>query len=290
MHLDIGFFAPGEEKQIPLDFDILWCWYFPEQLLTQADRLVWVQSTGAGVDSFIMSGQLPAQTLITQSKGFHGLPMAEYVFGALLGHCKGLFTNLIANREQGRMAQLLPTTLTGQILGIIGTGSIGQEIARCARCFGMKNRGLRRSRNELAPFFDEVFTVADRMAFCHGLSYVIIVAPLTPETKGLIDHDFLYSLAKGAVLINVGRGEIIVEPDLIEALRSGQLSQAILDVWTGEKPDPELFRLENLLITPHFSGLFKEYADHAARIFTDNLLRFISGEKLLYLIDRERGY
>lgn len=280
--------SSNDKLNIPLDFHILWCWTFPNELIIKAVDLVWIQTVSAGVDQFLYKQSLRDSITISQASGFHGVPMAEYVFGAILSHARGLFSNIVANRSSS-LERMMPEMIEGKTIGFIGAGSIAGEIARKAKCFGMMTKTLRK-RNVQGKHFDSIYTSDQIGLFCRTLDYLIIVTPLTGETEGLVNSDFINRLPRGIVLINIGRGEIVVEQDLIEALESGHISFAVLDVWNGDRPSESFFKMKNVLVTPHFSAISRQYAFHATRIFVENLICFFTGKPLGFVIDRQRGY
>ncbi|MFC1853031.1 D-2-hydroxyacid dehydrogenase [candidate division CSSED10-310 bacterium] len=282
-------FSPSKNINIKMDFDILWCWKFPIEYVPQPSGLRWIQTISAGVDQILEKRSLPEEIIITNAKGFQAEPIAEYVLGAILGHAKGLFYNVQANKDK-RMKSMMPDTLNKKVLGIIGTGNIGSKIAQIARNFGLKTIGLKKHPGRRPAGFERVYLPSDATDFYKTVDYLVIAAPLTPETRNMINDRVLRLLPQGAYLVNVGRGEIIVEEDLIRAVKEGHLSGATLDVWRKKTPQPDFFDQERFLITPHFSGFSRYYAQHAATIFGQNLLRFINREPLNFVIDRSNGY
>lgn len=256
-------------------------------VLDVARRLAWVQSTFAGVDALCRPG-LRRDYLLTGVKGIFGQAMSEYVFGQLLGLERGLY----AAREDQRQQRWVPAFspgIAGRTFGIAGLGSIGRHLAGTAVHFGMRVLGLRRHPGPVAQF-ENVYTIDQRDVFLAQLDYLVLALPETSDTRGLIDARALSELKPGAALINVGRGAVVEEAALVDALRSGRLRAAILDVFASEPlpRDHPFWRMDQVLLTPHIAALSAP-AD-VVPIFRDNYLRFRQRRRLRYLVDFERGY
>jgi phosphoglycerate dehydrogenase-like enzyme len=244
--------------------------------------LRWIQSTWAGVDALVAAGVPPGVT-VTAVKGIFGAQMREFVLGHLLGH---------AQRVAERMAdrswdETQPTLLVGATLGIMGTGSIGSAVAQAARAFGMEVNGFSRS-GAAAAGFDRV--LADRLAFAEGLDHLVAILPSTPDTRNLVDADLLRRLRPGAVFINVGRGATVDTAAVVEALRTGSLARAVLDVLPVEPlPDGDpLWDVPGLVITSHTAAWSR--CEDVVATFLSNLERHRLGESLVGVVDPVLGY
>ena len=252
-------------------------------LLPQASALRWVQSSWAGVRPLLRQ---PRQDfLLTGVKGIFGPPMAEFVLGWLLALERRIIDRAHAGAWDGRV----DGSLAGKTLGIMGTGSIGAHVARCARVFGLSVRGLNR-RGLSHPDFDQCYPVSAARAFAEELDYLVALLPDTPESSGLIDDGLLAQVAAGAILINAGRASSLDEPALVAALERGKLRAAVLDVFQEEPlpTDSPLWALPDLYITSHTAAPTR--AEDIVAIFADNLRRYQQGEELNYLVDFEQGY
>jgi len=246
----------------------------------------WVQSTWAGVTPLI--DQHRRDYHLTGVKGVFGPQMAEYVLGHLLAHQLRLLERL------GRQAQRdwwpePSSTLAGGTLGILGTGSIGAEIARRARVFDLAVIGLSRSGRAQADF-DRVWPVADLADFLLRADFVVSVLPDTPATRGLLDAKAIAAMRPGAYFVNVGRGSVVDETALAEALNRHHLGGAALDVF-NEEPLPRvspLWHAENTLVTAHVAA--RSWPRDIAALFIDNYRRYAAGEALRYTVDFDRGY
>ena len=261
---------------------------FPARLLRGAERLRWIQVTGAGVDAFLAQGELPADILLTRVDTSFGEQVAEYVLGHLLAHVQRV-RKVYRLQAEKRWEPLERGLLRGRTIGIAGTGAIGRVIAQRARGIGMRSVGLSRTGNRPEEF-DAVYGPESLSTFLRELDVLVLCLPVTAETRGLIGRDELACLKRSAILVNVARGAIVDEPALIEALRAHGLAGAILDVFASE-PLPTsspLWAMENVTITSHHAGL--NAPDEIIDYFLDNLARFRNGKPLRGLVDPYRGY
>lgn len=257
------------------------------QALPHAPRLKWVQSMWAGITP-LMETTLRRDYVLTGVKGVFGQIMAEYVICHLLMHER---KSLERFRKQLKKQwdPTPPGTLQGKRIGIMGLGSIGSAVATTARFFGMKTRGFSRSRSA-SEGIDECFLPDRLMEFVRDLDYLVSVLPDTPETCGLIDESFLRAMADTALLINVGRGNVINEPALARALEQGEIAGAVLDVFQKEPLPPAhpFWETPNTIITSHTAAM--SFPALVAPVFIDNYQRFVKGEPLNHKIDFNHGY
>jgi phosphoglycerate dehydrogenase-like enzyme len=254
------------------------------RLVDRLPALRWIQSTWAGVDALARHG-VPAGVVVTGLKGVFGPQMAEFVFAHLLAHSQRVVERAAARSWDPNP----PAVLAGTRMGILGTGSIGSVVAGAAVRFGLDVVGCSRGG---APVdgFRQVLAVDRRRDFAAGLDHLVVVLPSTAETNDLVDRVMIEEMNPGATLINVGRGNAVVEGDVVAALRSGRLSLAVLDVLRREPlPDGDpLWEVDGLIVTSH-TAAWSRPAD-VARVFLDNLRRFREAEPLEGVIDLERGY
>ncbi|MCL6515456.1 MAG: D-2-hydroxyacid dehydrogenase [Alicyclobacillus sp.] len=269
--------------------EVLFGWRVPVRLLSSAGRLTWIQSMGAGVDDLCAARHLiPPGVVVTRVVGPFGVPIAEYVFAFLLHHFKGVERMRRAQRD-GRWDPFVPGTLRGRRLGVAGLGAIGQAVVRLGRAFHMPVRGLSRS-GERADIVDEHFGPDDWEDFAAGLDVLVLTLPLTDETRHIVGDRVLSRLRPGAAVVNVGRGALIREADLIHALESGHLGAAILDVFETE-PLPTghpFWRMSGVYVTPHLSG--PSEVDDVTAVFLRNLRAWCDGRPLEGVVDLERQY
>lgn len=257
------------------------------KVVHHAPQLKWVQSTYAGVEQLCQPG-LPRSYLLTGIKGLFGSFMREYVFAYILARERSLLETH-ENQQKKIWSRINYRSLKNVTIGIVGLGSIGSQIARTARHFDMRVLGMKRTA-DLVDYVDHQYMTNEREAFLPQLDYLVLVLPDTPESRHFISAEELSLLPPRAVLINVGRGSSVNQPDLIRALESGQISGAVLDVFEHE-PLPEdspLWAMENVMVTPHNSAY--SFPDQIADIFAANYARYMAGSPLDYLVDFNRGY
>jgi D-2-hydroxyacid dehydrogenase (NADP+) len=250
------------------------------------EGLKWFHTFSAGVDSPAFQVLIDRGTLLTNSSGASAPSIAQYVIAMML-HCVKLVDQWRAQQQKHDWAQLRPGELTGLTAGIIGTGSIGGEVARLAKAFHMRTIGMRRSTAS-TPNIDEMVP-PERLPYLLAESdFIVLACPLTKETEGLIGAGELQTMKPSSTLINVARGRVVDEAALIEALEQGTIAGACLDVFTVE-PLPEtstLWDLPNVVVTPHNSGPSPLNMERAMAIFLDNLDRFAQGRELRNLVEK----
>ena len=250
------------------------------------DQARWVQSTWAGVTPLLRLGR--TDYMLSGVRNVFGRQMAEYVLGYLLAHELGILERL--GRQAGRSWWPEPGgSLEGKMLGVLGTGSIGQDIALQLKHFGVKVLGLNRCGKPVEGF-DHVYGTGRLYEFLCLPDYLVCALPDTEETAGMLDRKAFSKLKPGAYLVNVGRGSLINEDALVEALESGRLGGAVLDVFQQEPLPPQspLWHTPNLLITAHVAA--KSRPRDIAGIFLENFRRYKAGEDILHQIDFNRGY
>jgi phosphoglycerate dehydrogenase-like enzyme len=274
-------------------------------------NLKWVQLHSAGFDS-IHAQPLYTDTeiIFTSTSGIHAVNMAEYTLAQMLAFSHRL-PHMFEDKEaihwaEDRWKRYVPTELRGQILGIVGYGSIGREIARLSQAFGMTVLAIKRDLRSLDDHSfalpgtgDPEATIPDRIyppealkSFLGECDFVVVTVPLTAKTRHMIDAAALAAMKHGSILINIARGDVVDEPALIGALENGHLGGAALDVFSHE-PLPEdspFWQMPNVIISPHIAGATPSYDDRATDLFAENLRRFVAGEKLINAVDRALDY
>lgn len=279
--------------------------------LEQVPRLRWVQLSSAGVEHLANHPAMRARHIhITTTSGIHAGPMAEYVMAVILAWARRLPTTLALQRQRewpkGRWNLLRSLELRDAVLGIVGYGSIGREIARLASAFGMHILAMKRRPEERrdqgyieSGLGDPEGRLPERFygpeelhAMLGECDYVVVTLPLTPATRGLINAAALRAMKPSACLINVARGDIVVEQDLLQALRENRIAGAVLDVFSKEPlpADHPLWQYDNVILTPHIAAITDRYEERASRLFAENLRRYLAGEPLWNEINREEGY
>jgi len=298
--------APGAE--------ILFSWAPGEDVVSRAERLRWIHAPAAGVGAFITPTVKRRGILLTNSRGVHAVPIAEHALGMLVALARQLRQAIAdqittgLDRERWWVGPGRPRELNGRTLGLFGYGAIGREIARRARSFGMRVIAVRR-HPESAPAWDPDLLLAlglpaeeppidrvmgpgDLPRMLSEADAVVVAAALTPETEGVFDLAAFRSMKPGAWFVNVARGKIVRERDLIQALREGSVGAAALDVFETEPlpRESELYTLENVILTPHVSGSSTGFWPRAMALFRENLRRDQASLPLLNTVDLTRGY
>jgi phosphoglycerate dehydrogenase-like enzyme len=253
-------------------------------------RLRWVQACSSGIGHITATGVLPDDVPLTNAAGVHADALGESVMAAVLFHAKRLPERLERQRRRA-WEELHCKELRGQVIVVLGTGHIGSAVAARAHAFGMHVVGVRRTPRP-TPHFDSVVGTARLLDVLPQADYLVIACPLTRETEGLIGAEALAALRPSAYLINVSRGRVVQEMALLEALATGSLSGAYLDAHAQEPLSDEhpFWNATGVTVIPHDSHSSPYIGDNIVALFTDNLRRYIAGEPLRNLVDRERGY
>jgi phosphoglycerate dehydrogenase-like enzyme len=247
--------------------------------------LRWIHAASAGVDRLVFPGSVESDVAITNSRGVFDIPVAEYVLGLVLAYAKDLPATL-ALQERREWRHRETCRVAGQAAVVVGGGPIGSAITALLRAVGVRVRQVGRTAGDGVHPVD---TLPDLVGDC---DYLVLAAPLTARTNGLVDADLLARLPPTARLINVGRGALVVQDDLVDALRAGRLAGAALDVFTGE-PLPAghpLWELPGVIVSPHMAGDVHGWRDVLVELFADNLSRYLAGRPLRNLVDKNYGY
>ncbi|WP_207060915.1 D-2-hydroxyacid dehydrogenase [Motiliproteus sp. SC1-56] len=256
------------------------------QALPDLPCLRWLQSTWAGVRPLVERPERHYR--LTNVKGVFGPLMSEYVFAHLLAHVRKLDAQRRAQASQ-RWQPVAPGTLRGKTMGLLGLGSIGQHLAGTAKQFGMRTLGCARTQRPL-PQVDEHYTPDQLADMVSQADYFVASLPSTPATRGLLDRSVLEQFKPGALLINVGRGDLIDDAALIDSLNDGHLGGAVLDVFRQEPLPPEhpFWTTERVTLTAHTAA--PSFPEDITPIFLENLARYRAGEPLMHEVDFDRGY
>lgn len=267
----------------------------PDNLFNLAPRVKWIQSTSAGIGQYVRA-HVPseADVLITTASGIHATALAEFTLMSMLMFVKDWF-KMSRQKRAKTWERYTGDTLAGKTVAIVGLGSIGSEVARSVRCFGMHVIGTKRTTEGVAPASLGVDVIYHREELPTMLSvadFVVISCPHTPETDGLIDGSMLEAMRPGSVLINIGRGAIVDEASLVAALDSGHLAGAALDVTVEEPMPPEsaLWSMPNVLLGGHSGSNVDSENAALTELFCENLRRYLAGQQLKNVLDRARWY
>lgn len=272
-------------------------------------NLRWVHVAFAGVDALVNTPLMRQPNLtVTSSSGVMISQMGEYVVMALLmlGHKMHEIFRLQRDAKWGESKDMTPVELRGSTVGIVGYGSVGREIARRLHPFNVTVLAAKRDATKpedkgFTPhglgdphgdYFDRLYPIEALKGMLSQCDFVVLAIPLTEETRNLFTTEVFNAMKPGAFLVNVARGEVINDLALEQALKSGQVGGAVLDVFAQEPlpSDSPLWNLKNVIITPHVSGLSSHYMDDMIALFCENLSRYIEGQALHNVIDAEKGY
>ena len=275
--------------------DVLLVWDFTSDAVQPAwpaaDTLCWVHTASAGVERVAFPELLNSDVVLTNSRGVFDVPMAEYVLGSILALAKDLPGTLRLqdghtwkHRETERVA--------GRCAVVVGSGPIGRAIGRLLLAAGMRVHLVGRTERTEDPEFGMVHAQAALPALASQTDYLVVAAPLTDQTRGMVDQALLSALPPTARLINVSRGPLVVTDDLVAALRAGRLAGAVLDVFDSEPlpPDSPLWDTPGLVVSPHMSGDVHGWRDELVTLFAENLHRYTHGQPLHNVVDKTRGY
>jgi phosphoglycerate dehydrogenase-like enzyme len=262
------------------------------EAVTGLPRLRWVHATSAGAGEQVRKAGLPAEALkrvtVTTSSGVHAVPLAEFSILGLLAVAKELPLFVEHQRARAWPEVRRPLReLAGQTLFLVGLGEIGREVARLGRALGMRTVGFRRTQGPPPDHVDEVHGPERLPELASRADTMVVSLPLTDQTAGLVDRATIERLPASCIFVNVGRGGVVDEPALVEALREGRIAGAVLDVFATE-PLPEdspLWALPNVLVTPHAAALSARENERIVELFTDNLRRYLDGRPLRNVVE-----
>ena len=298
---------PGLERHLPGRPVV--CWSRPEEFVggigeveyllalnpprghwARAERLRLVQVLGAGVDGVLPAQDLAPEVVLANQRGMSAAPMAEFGLTLVLALLKQLPGFVAAQREHA-WRRALPVRAAGSTLAILGLGAIGEALAERAAALGMRVIATQRTP-KFHPAVAKIEPPERTDAVLAEADVVVLLVPLTAETRGFFTRERFACMKPGAYLVNLARGGIVDEAALVEALRDGRLAGAAFDVFASE-PLPAsspLWEAPNLWITPHMAGGFSEILDETTRLFAANVARLERGEPVKNAIDRGRGY
>lgn len=275
--------------------DVLYQWHSFSPALKEnwgaASSLKWIHVSAAGVSQLLFDELIRSDVTYTNSRGVLSTAIAEFALGFVLDMAKDTQGSYRLQQQQ-RWQHRVTRKIQGQRALVVGTGSIGREIARLFRAVGMHVDGAGRTARSGDDDFARIHSSRELAGTVHDYDYLVLAAPLTAETRGLLGAEVLTAMKPSARLINVGRGELVDTPALTQALTSGSIAGAALDVVHPE-PLPEghaLWDLDNVIITPHMSGDTEDYLDDLGKLFVENLKRYCNGEPLENVVEKTLGF
>ena len=262
----------------------------PPGLLAKMPRLRWIQALTAGVEHWVSRADLHPGIALTCARGTHRVQMPENILGALF-HLTKPYAQATLDQRDRRWVRRVSQPLAGKTLGILGVGEIGRELAKKANALELRVIGTRRAA-EPVPQVDKIYPPEAIDEVLGQSDFVLLLLPLTPETDGIMNAARFRAMRASAYLLNFGRGGLVVDADLIEAVRTKTIAGAVLDVYRTEPlpADHPFWITEGITVLPHIGGLAAHRDEIVANLFADNMGRFLAGEALVALVDRVRGY
>lgn len=300
-----GYFAGDGARGIPgpllseiRDAEVYCGFGIPREAFLEARELRWVHSGAAGVGGSLFEEMRASDVRFTNSAGLHAEPLGEHAIGLMLHFSRGLDIAAARQRERTWSHEELAGTesplreLSGLTAGVVGYGGIGSAVGRRARALGMRVVGTRRHPDRVPPEVSGMYGPEGLDDLLAESDVVVLCLPETASTEALIGGRELALMKPDAVLINVSRGGIVEEEALVSALRSGELRGAGLDVFAREPLPPEspLWDFENVVVTPHSGAVSPRFWDRETELIVENLRRYLEGEPLVNLVNKERGY
>ena len=259
--------------------DILLVIRISDELIKKASKLKWIQALTTGVDYIINLPSLKKEVMVTSTRGMHGPQVSEMAFLLMLA-LNRKFPEVVRNQDKAIWERWPGRLLWKKKVGILGVGVIGEEIARKCKAFGMEVFGIDIVRRKVESV-DIFYGPEDIINVAKEVDYFITVAPFTPQTEKMVDSKVLSAMKPTAFLLNLGRGEIVDEDALIQALNSGKIAGAGLDTYCQEPlpKDHPFWGMKNVIVSPHVAGMSDIYVEQAVSIFEENLRRFLKGER-----------
>jgi phosphoglycerate dehydrogenase-like enzyme len=296
MGVDLRYAADGDALRDAIgDAEGLYFWRAKREWLEgafpAAGRLRWIQTASDGVDGVLFPALVASDVVVTNARGVFDDPIAEWVIAAILAFTTGLQTSIVDQTRAGWTDGRRRERVAGQHLLVVGPGPIGRATASRARLLGLTVEAVGRSARE-----DDVFGIVHGPDALHdGLGradHVLDALPMTDGTRGLFDRAAFAAMRPTARFYNVGRGGTVDEPALVEALRSGAIGGAALDVFADEPlpPDSPLWTMPNVIVSPHVSGDLPDWEELVVDVFVDNAQRFATGEQLRNRVDTGAGF
>ena len=278
--------------------EVLFAWGLARRLAGEASALRWLHTPLAGVDRVLNPELVKSAIRVTSSRGVNSIAVAEHTLALILAMTRGVADAVRAQAERrwaqqdlyGRNPHL--EEVRGKLLGILGLGDIGRELAVRARALGMKVWGLVRTARPKPDCVDRLLLPGKEDALIRESDVLVLAVPLTRATHGMIGERQLKRMKHTALLVNIGRGELVQESALVRALREGWLAGAGLDVFATEPlpPSSPLWTLPQVVMTPHVAGTHPQYMARSADLFVQNLKRYVAGKTLINEVDKQAGY
>ena len=293
----VGNSVEAFERAAP-EANVIFNWSLASDLLRQVFQMSpfvqWVHTRSAGLDNILFQELIESAVPLTNGTGLFSPSLGEFALAGILYFAKDL-RRMIGAQEAGVWEQFDITEIVGQTVGIVGYGDIGRAVASRVKAMGMRVIAVKRSGPLLYnvdPLVARIYRPDQLGEFLSQCDYVVVAAPLTAETKGMIGCEAFGAMKQSAVVINVGRGPVIDEGAMVEALRSGRIKGAVLDVFDQEPlaAGHPLWGLRNVLLSPHCADHTPDWLERAMQFFVDQFGRFVKGELLMNVVDKKAGY
>jgi len=281
------------------DAEVAVAWSLRPDQIQHARKLRWIHSPAAAVHQLMFPELINSEVVLTNAREVHGPVVAEHVIALVFALAKCLPQSARLQQKHVWGQEILwnarprPREVSGATIGLVGLGSIGREVAHLAHALGMRVIAVREHPGkETPPGVQQIFPSAQLDAMLSQSDYAVLAAPVTPATSGLMNADRLAAMKSEACLINVGRGPLLDHAALADSLRSHRIGGAALDVFDKEPlpSDSPLWDVENLFITPHTAGLTDKLWERHYTLFSENLRRYLAGQTLLAIVDKQTGY
>lgn len=293
---ELRFASSEDELRAALDgAEVMLGWNFRADSLRaawdSARDLRWIHWAGAGVDAAMFAELRQSDIELTNARGVFDRPIAEWVLGVIICFAKQI-PQTLALQAKAQWQHRLSEMVTGRHALVVGVGSIGREIGRLLRAAGLSVEGVGRSARDGDADFGRIHAIADLHDQLPRADYVVLITPLTEHTRDLFGAAEFAAMAPRARFINVGRGALVVERDLLAALHDGQIAGAALDVFVSEPLPPEspFWQAPNCIVSPHMSGDYAEFEQVMGAQFVDNWARYRKGEALFNVVDKTLGF
>ncbi|MEE9257832.1 MAG: D-2-hydroxyacid dehydrogenase [bacterium] len=250
-----------------------------EEDVRKAPKLQWIQALTVGVDNILQFSSLGEDVLITTARGIHGPQMSELAVLLMLSLSRN-FPRVVRNQGRRAWERWPQPLLEGRAVGILGVGVVGEAVARKCKAFGMTVAGITSTPREIGAF-DRFYTRGELPRAAGEVDFLVVTVPHSPETDKIVGAEVLSAMKPTGFLINLARGGVVDEEALIDALRSGGIAGAGLDVF-NEEPLPgehPLWEMENVIITPHIGGMSENYIEQVLPILEENLHHFVNGDR-----------
>ena len=296
-NIAVGERTEAFERAAP-EADVIFNWSGSGELLRgvfrMCPRVRWVHTRSAGLDGLLFPELVESVAALTNATGVFSESLGEFALAGILFFAKDL-RRMVRNQESGRWEQFDVVEIAGQTLGIVGYGDIGRAVAARARAMGMRVVAVKRHAPPAGAadaFAERIYTPQSIGEMIAISDYIVVAAPLTPETRGLVGEREFAAMKPAAVVINIGRGPVIDEAAMVRALSERRIRGAVLDVFDAEPlPDGHPFyRLDNILLSPHMADHTADWLERAMQFFLDNFARFRKGQPLRNSVNKELGY